>query len=162
VDMTDPASVAAMFDKAGLLDAVVSAAGDVEFSPLEQFTPERFMATLQSKLMGQINLVLAGLGKLSDGGSFTLTSGILDREPIRTGASAAAANGGLAGFVKGAAIEMPRGLRINVVSPGLLEASAAKYGSWFPGHEPVSSRRVGLAYARGVEGAASGQVITVD
>jgi len=64
--------------------------------------------------------------------------------------------------VKGAAIEMPRGLRLNVVSPGLLEASAERYGAWFPGHDPVSTKRVGLAFAKCVEGAGTGQVIAVD
>ncbi|MEP4029852.1 short chain dehydrogenase [Roseibium polysiphoniae] len=162
VDIADRSSVEAMYANAGAVDAVVCTAGDVHFSPLADFTSEDFMSTLREKVMGQVNLVLAGLERLPDGGSFTLTSGILDREPIRTGASAATANGALGGFVKAAAIEMSRGLRINVVSPGLLDVSAPKYGSWFSGHDPVSSRRVGLAYAKSVEDAATGQVIIVD
>jgi len=71
-------------------------------------------------------------------------------------------NAALAGFVTGAAIELPRGLRINVVSPGLLQVSAKKYEGFFPGHEPVSSERVGLAYAKSVEGAITGKVIIVE
>ncbi len=89
---------------------------------------------------------MAGLNKLTDNGSFTLTSGVLDRDPIKMGAGAATANAALSGFVKSAAIEMPRGLRINVFSPGLLDISAPKYGEWFPGHELVSKERVGLVY----------------
>jgi hypothetical protein len=46
---------------------------------------------------------------------------------------------------------MPRSLRLNVVSPGLLGTSVERYGRWFPGHEPVSSNRVGLAYAKSIE-----------
>ncbi|MEM8651309.1 MAG: short chain dehydrogenase, partial [Pseudomonadota bacterium] len=103
-----------------------------------------------------------GLDSVSDGGSFTLTSGVLDRDPIRMGTNAATANGALAGFVKSAAIELPRGLRVNVVSPGLLDVSAPRYGEWFHGHKPVSSHDVGLAYAKSVEGALTGQVIIVD
>jgi len=99
---------------------------------------------------------------IADCGSFTLTSGVLDRDPIRMGTSAATANGALAGFVTGAAIEMPRGLRINVVSPGMLDVSAPRYGAWFQGHKPVSSQDVGLAYAKCVEGALTGQVVIVD
>ena len=91
----------------------------------------------------------------------TLTSGVMDRDPIRSGVGGATANGALAGFVVGAAIEMPRGLRINVVSPGLLETSEARYGSFFPGHELVSPERVGLAYAKSVEGSNTGKVIVV-
>lgn len=110
---------------------------------------ETLMLGLRDKVMGQVNLVFAGLNSIGDGGSFTLTSGVLDRDPIRMGTGAAAANGALGGFVLGAAIEMPRGLRINVVSPGLLDVSVLRYGEWFPGHEPVSSKRVGLASPAG-------------
>jgi hypothetical protein len=109
-----------------------------------------------------VNLVLAGMNLVEDGGSFTLTSGVLDRDPVRMGVGAATANGAVGCFVRGAAIEMPRSLRINVVSLGLLEMSVPRYGSWFPGHEPVSSKRVGRAYAKSVEGAITGQVIIVE
>ena len=162
VDITDRASVDAMYAQVGQVDAVVSTAGDVHFGALPDFTQETFMVGLQNKVMGQVNLVLAGLDVLPDGGSFTLTSGVLDRDPIRMGTGAATANGALAGFVTGAAIEMPRGLRINVVSPGLLEVSVPRYGAWFPGHMPVSSQAVGQAYVKSVEGAITGQVIIVE
>jgi NAD(P)-dependent dehydrogenase (short-subunit alcohol dehydrogenase family) len=124
-------------------------------------TAADFRKGLDDKLMGQINLTLIGQHLLNDNGSITLTSGVLDRDPIRQGANAAAVNGALGAFVRSAAIELPRGLRINVVSPGLLEESVKKYDGFFPGHEPVSSARVGLAYAKSVEGAITGQVIIV-
>ena len=95
-------------------------------------------------------------------GSFTLTSGILSRDQIRQGANAAAVDAALDGFVAAAAIEMPRGLRINAVSPGLLAESAQAYDGFFPGHGPVSSARVGLAYVKSVEGALTGKVFCVD
>ena len=161
-DIADWVSLEAMYVTAGPVDAVVSAVGSVHFGLLTEFTEETFMAGLKHKVMGQINLVLIGLKHINDGGSFTLTSGVLNRDPIRMGAGAATANGALDGFVVGAAIEMPRGLRINVVSPGVLETSLERYGSWFPGHEPVASKRVGLAYAKSVEGAITGKVIIVE
>lgn len=162
IDMSDLSAIDDMYASVGQFDAVVATAGDVHFSALQEHTAETFMIGLRQKVMGQINLVLAGLRGIRDRGSFTLTSGVLDRDPIPMGTAAATANGALAGFVVGAAIEMPRGLRVNVVSPGLLDVSAPRYGAWFPGHDPVSSRRVGLAYAKSVEGALTGQVITVD
>jgi NAD(P)-dependent dehydrogenase (short-subunit alcohol dehydrogenase family) len=161
VDITDRASIEAMYKKVGKVDAVVSTAGHVHFGPLAQMTHDQFLSGLKDKLMGQVNLVLAGLPHVNDGGSFTLTSGVLDRDPIRAGTNASTVNAALAGFVTGAAIELPRGLRINVVSPGLLQVSAKKYEGFFPGHEPVSSDRVGLAYVKSVEGAITGQVIIV-
>ena len=125
-------------------------------------TPAQFRKGLDDKLMGQINLALIGQNHIADGGSITLTSGVVNRDPIRQGSNAAAVDGAIDAFVMAAAIEMPRGLRINAVSPGLLQESAAKYDGFFPGHEPVSSARVGLAFAKSVEGALTGQVIIVE
>ncbi len=161
-DIADRSSIEAMYRQAGPVDAVVSAVGQVHFGPLTDMTEEQVMLGLTNKVMGQINVVLVGMDHIADGGSFTLTSGVLDRDPIRMGAAAATANGALGGFVVGAAIEMPRGQRVNVVSPGLLQASVERYGDWFPGHNPVPSDRVGRAYAKSVEGAITGQVIIVE
>lgn len=162
VDLSDRTSIEAMYAKIGNLDAVISTAGDVHFGHLSDYTEETFMLGLKNKVMGQINLVLAGLDIINKNGSFTLTSGVLDRDPIKMGTAAATANGALGGFVVGAAIEMPRGLRINVVSPALLDVSVPRYGAWFPGHETVSAKQVGLAFAKSVEGANTGKVIVVD
>jgi NAD(P)-dependent dehydrogenase (short-subunit alcohol dehydrogenase family) len=161
VDLMKDDSVRAMYARLGKLDAVVCCAGHVHFGPVSAMTPEQFRKGLDDKLMGQVNLVLLGMAHVNDGGSFTLTSGVLDRDPVRQGANAAAVNGAIGAFVKGAAIEMPRGIRINAVSPGLLAESEKKYEGFFPGHEPVSSARVGLAYVKSVDGALNGQVITV-
>lgn len=161
VDVMSEDSVKAMFAKLGQVDAIVTCVGHVHFGPVATMSPEQFRKGLNDKLMGQVNLVLLGMNNVNDNGSFTLTSGILDRDPVRQGANAAAVNGAIGAFVKGAAIEMPRGIRINAVSPGLLEDSAVKYDGFFPGHETVSAARVGLAYAKSVDGALTGQVIAV-
>ncbi len=159
VDVMDEASVASMYEKLGRVDAVVACTGHSHFGPVADMTPKQFLDGLKDKVMGQINLVLLGLGHVNDGGSFTLTSGILSYEPIRQGSNAAACDGALDSFVIGAAIEMPRGIRINVVSPGLLDVAAKKYDGFFPGHRPVPSAEVGLAFAKSIEGAITGQVI---
>ena len=161
VDLTDPQSIARMFESVGKVDAVVACAGHTHFGPLATMTGEQFMKGINDKLMGQVNLVLIGKDHVNDNGSFTLTSGILDRDPIRQGANASAVNGALNAFVLSAAIEMPRGIRINVVSPGLLQDSAVKYDGFFPGHRPVSNQGVGLGYAKSVDGGITGKVIAI-
>lgn len=162
VDVTDEASVRAMFEKLGKVDAIVACTGNSYFGPVSTMTPQQFLDGMKDKVMGQINLALIGMAHVNDGGSITLTSGILARDPVRQGANAAATDGALDSFVIGAAIEMPRCLRINAVSPGLLEEAVAAYDGYFPGHAPVSSQRVGLAFVKSVEGAITGQVIKVD
>lgn len=162
VDLLDPKSIVKMYKDAGKLDAVVTCTGHAHFGPLAQMSGEQFMVGLKDKLMGQVNVVLVGQSLINDRGSFTLTGGVLDRDPIRMGANASAVNGALNAFALSAAIELERGIRINVVSPTVLEVSAKKYDGFFPGHSPVSSERVGLAYVKSVEGAITGQVIKLD
>ena len=160
-DMGDIAQVRALFERIGKVDAVVVAAGKLHFGPLAELTPEQFQVGLGSKLMGQVNVALVAQHYLSDGGSITLTSGIVAEQPIRYGAAASMTNAAVEGFVRGAAIELPRGLRINVISPTVLEESLEAYGPFFAGFEPAAASRVALAYRRSVEGAQTGQVYRV-
>ena len=161
LDLTDPDSIRAAYESAGPLDAVVSAAGKVKFAPLEEMQPADYEIGLRDKLMGQVGLVLAGRAHVAEGGSFTLTTGVLDADPIRQGSSASMVNGAINAFVVAAAIEMPRRQRINVVSPGVIEEAMAAYAPFFRGFEPVPAARAALAYAKSVEGAQTGQVYRV-
>ena len=157
-DIADIAQVKALFAKVGKVDAVVVAAGALHFAPLASFKPEDFHVGLNSKVMGQVNVATVAQEYLNDGGSITLTSGIVAEQPIRNGASASMVNSAVEGFARGAAIELPRGLRINVVSPTVLEESMGSYGPFFIGFEPAPAKRVALSYARSVDGAQTGQV----
>ena len=161
-DIEDADSILKMYRQVGKVDAVVSAVGHGHFGPVDGMTGEQFMQGIVHKVLPQVNLVLLGFDYVNDGGSFTLTSGVLNRDPIRGGASAAAANGALDGFVRGAAVDMPRGIRINSVSPEVLEVSRERYDGFFRGHHHVSGEAVGLAYSKAVEGCVNGQVLIVD
>jgi NAD(P)-dependent dehydrogenase (short-subunit alcohol dehydrogenase family) len=166
IDVTDVASIERALDAAGPLDAVVSAVGEVAFAPLAQIEAapletSAYGVGLRSKLMGQVNLTLAARGRLRDGGSITLTTGVLACDPIVAGSSASMVNGALEAFVRAAAIELPRGLRINAVSPTVLTESMGAYGAFFRGFESVPAARVTLAYSRSVEGAQTGRIYTV-
>jgi len=161
VRIEDHADVVALFERTGPVDGVVVAAGDLHFGPLTDMTPEQFHVGLNSKLMGQVNVALAAQHKLSDGGVITLTSGSVGTHPIRYGANASTVNRAVEGFVLGAAIELPRGLRINLVDPTVLTESMPQYGAYFPGYEPVDASRVALAYARSVEGPETGKTYRV-
>jgi NAD(P)-dependent dehydrogenase (short-subunit alcohol dehydrogenase family) len=95
----------------------VCAAGQAKFAPLSQLSEADFRYCLDNKLMGQVNLVRLGFEHVADGGSFTLTTGILARLPMPGGAAISLVNAGVEGFVRGAALEAPRGIRVNSVSP---------------------------------------------
>lgn len=161
VNLLDPASIERLFDDLGEFDAVISAFGSAPFRAAPDLTPADLAAAFEGKVLSQLNLVRIGLEHVNDGGSFTLTSGILAREAIPTGAAAAMANGAVESFVMSAAGEMPRGIRLNAVSPSVL-ASAPAYFDAFPGFEPVSDERVGRAFVRSVEGIATGRIYALD
>jgi NAD(P)-dependent dehydrogenase (short-subunit alcohol dehydrogenase family) len=161
LDITDPATIRAAFEQAGELDAVVSTAGKVRFAPFAEMQRADYAIGLKDKLMGQVELVLIGREFLRDGGSFTLSTGVLDSDPIREGSSASMVNGAINAFVMAAAIEMPRGLRINAVSAGVIEEAMGDYAPYFRGFEPVPAARAALAFAKSVEGARTGQVFRV-
>jgi len=161
-DIENIVSIRAMYEQIGKVDAVVSAVGHGYFGMVNEMTSEQFMQGISGKVLPQVNLVLEGFDYINDGGSFTLTSGVLNRDPISGGTCAAAANGALDGFVIGAAVDMPRGIRINAVSPEILEVSREKYDGYFPGHFHVSNEAVGLAYSKAVEGCLNGQVFIVE
>lgn len=160
-DFSQPGAVAKLFEAVGKVDAIVSTAGNLHFGPLTEMTAEQFNLGLQDKLLGQVQLALIGQKYLTDGGSITLTAGILSIEPIRNGANATAVNAAIEGFVAAAAIELPRGLRINAVSPTILTESVGVYGPFFPGFDTVPAERAARGYQRGVEGAQTGRVYRV-
>jgi NAD(P)-dependent dehydrogenase (short-subunit alcohol dehydrogenase family) len=162
MDIEDIDSIRAMYKRVGNVDAVVSAVGHVHFGPVHEMSSDQFMEGILGKALPQVNLVLEGFDYVNDGGSFTVTSGVTNRDPIRGGSCAAAANGALDGFVRGAAVDMPRGIRINAVSPEVLESCRALYDGFFPGHVHVSNEAVGLAFCKAVEGCLSGQVLIVE
>lgn len=161
IDLTSERSVGALLDAVGPLDAIVSTTGGLHLGPLEETSAEQFNAGLQGKLLGQVRLALLGQRFLNDGGSITLTASMDGIEPIRQGANASVVAAALEAFAMAAAVELPRGLRINVVSPTLLTESVDSFGALFPGAETVSGERVARAYQRSVEGAQTGRTYRV-
>jgi NAD(P)-dependent dehydrogenase (short-subunit alcohol dehydrogenase family) len=111
--------------------------------------------------MGQVNLALAARDHLNDGGSITLMAGVLSRTPIAYGSSASMVNAAVEAFAMAAAIEMPRGIRINAVSPTVVEESMTDFGPFFRGHDPVPALRVGRAFSRSIEGLETGKTYLV-
>ena len=160
LDITLPESIERFFEQTGKFDALVSATGSAHFGPLNTMKDADFRTGINSKLMGQINLVLAGQHYVNPKGSFTLTSGILSEDPILLGANLSAVNGAINAFVKAAAIELENDVRINSISSGVFEESP-DYFPYFPGHIPVQMDRVTQAYIKSVLGAITGEVIKV-
>lgn len=160
VDIQDSQSIKNLFEKVGEFDALVSTTGKAAFKKVTEIEQQDWDLSLGNKLLGQINLVQIGSKYINDGGSFTLTTGILNVEPIAMGSIAATVNAGLEGFIKAATLEY-KNFRINTVSPTVVEEALDKYGPFFVGYKPVKAKEVANAYLKSVAGIANGEVIKV-
>ncbi len=108
-----------------------------------------------------MSVVLEGLKYLGPDVSYTLTTGLLNVDPIPSGSVAALVNAGIEGFAKAAAIDVPARQRINVVSPALLTESVAQYQGFFHGHASVDAAVVAKAYRKSIFGGRNGHVFKV-
>lgn len=157
VDISQKSSIEKLFREVGTFDALVCAAGVARFGPLSDLSDEDFQLGVSSKLMGQVNLVRVGLNYIRDNGSFTLTSGVLSRQPIPGSAAISTVNAGIEGFVHAAALELPRGVRINAVSPPWVKETMEALG--MNGSSGMPAERVAQAYLASISGTRSGNVI---
>ncbi|WP_329172349.1 short chain dehydrogenase [Streptomyces sp. NBC_01477] len=155
-DLEDPASLDALFGQVTDLDAVVCCAASGPLVDLESAADEDFAAGLRGKLLGQVALARRAVRHLRDGGSITLTGGTFSA-PMAGGSLGALVNSGLEGFVRNAAGELPRGLRINLVSPGWIRETLEGMGA--DGSAGTPAAEVARAYVAAVEGGAQGQTV---
>jgi NAD(P)-dependent dehydrogenase (short-subunit alcohol dehydrogenase family) len=157
VDIGSADSIKKLYEAIGPVDAVVSAAGLAKFAPLDQLTDEDFLLSVNNKLMGQVNLVRIGCRYVRDNGSFTVTSGVLSREPMKGSAAISLVNAGLDGFVRAATLELPRGMRVNAVSPVWVKETLKALG--MDSATGMPAQQVALAYVESVEGTRNGEVL---
>ena len=160
VDMTDEQSIRRFYEDNGPFDAVAVCAGYAPFDHVTSLKLDDFSAAASGKLLGQIRLVLNGMSHVNDGGSFTLISGILAQCPVAGSATASAANGGIESFTVAASTELPRGQRINTISPTVLQESSQSH-SLFRGFKQVPASDVADAYLRSIDGVETGKIFRV-
>lgn len=158
VDTTSAKSIEEMFAKIGTFDALISTAGETFVGPWKNLNDQTFKKGIEGKMMGQINLVLIGQHYINPKGSFTLITGALTHEPQINFANASAANGAVEGFVRAAAIELSNGIRINAVSPTVIENSP-HYFPYFPGEIPTTMKQLEFGFKKSLFGAVTGHII---
>ena len=157
INIDDPATIRSLFDKVQGVDAVICCAGNATFKPFSELTDADYELGLRSKLMGQVSGARIAKDHLRERGSIVLTTGVLAMHPMAGSASISLVNAGLEGFVRAAALEMPRGLRINAVSPPWVKETLIKFGM-DPNSGPSGGGR-GEGTVAAVEGKHQGQVL---
>lgn len=161
VDFSDSNSMQSMFKTIGKVDAIVAIAGEAKWDKFSNLSEEDFYIGIKSKLMGQVNVVRIGKDYLNQGGSVTLSTGILADDPVDMTTSAAMVNGAIHSFVRAVNLELENGIRINAVCSDLVEDSYEKYKDYFPGNTPVPMHKIVDGYIKSIEGKITGRIIRI-
>jgi len=156
VDLGNSDSIRQLFKEVGSVDAIISTAGLANFAPLEKLTDADYQLALSNKLMGQVNLVRLAGSVLNEGGSVTLTSGVLSRQPIPGSASISMVNGALESYVKAAVLELSA-YRVNVVAPVFVKETMEMMG--MDSGTGLSAADTAKAYVAAVEGSMTGETL---
>ncbi|NTY59326.1 SDR family NAD(P)-dependent oxidoreductase [Mycolicibacterium sphagni] len=121
VDVTDEASVAALFEKIGPVDIVVNTAGFGGFGRITEQPVEDFRAIVDCCLTGGFIVMKHAGRQLRDGGSLVSITSLNARLAAPGMSAYCSAKAGLAMLTQVAALELgPRGIRVNAVSPGFV------------------------------------------
>jgi NAD(P)-dependent dehydrogenase (short-subunit alcohol dehydrogenase family) len=159
VDLRSKASIENLFKKCGRVDGVVCTAGAVRFGRVNEATDDDFIFCINNKLLLQVNLVRLAIRYLNPKGFITLTTGMLGQEPLPSTVPAAMVNAALEGFVRAAALDVKKGIRINAVSPIFINITARKMGLTDVG--TMTKAETAKAYLASVDGNMNGQVLDV-
>ena len=130
-DVTSSAEVDAAFEQAtkvlGQLDAVAHCVGSILLKPAHLTTDEEWSATLNLNLNSAFYVARAATRAMQrTGGSIALVSSVAARLGLANHEAIAAAKGGVQSLaLSAAATYAPRGIRVNVVAPGLVDTPLA-------------------------------------
>jgi len=151
---TDKKSVSDMFNTIGTFDALICVAGrDSIFKDFEELEDDDYRYGFERKFLGQVGFVTLGQKFINDNGSFTFTGGFLSHYPRPTSAATGPLNAAIDTFVKTTAPLLPRGIRLNVVSPApVVEPNRIKRGL-------VTAEQTARVFVKAINGSMSGQVL---
>ena len=153
-DYTVSESVSGMFEKIGEFDSLISViGGDSVFKPFAELNDEDYRYGYERKFLGQIRFLKLGESFVRDNGSFIFTSGFLSQYPNPFSIATGPLNAAIDTYVTNAASLLPRGIRINVVSPAPIVEPGQE------GKGVVTAAETAKLYVEAVEGNITGKVL---
>ncbi|MBJ7289320.1 SDR family NAD(P)-dependent oxidoreductase [Williamsia sp.] len=134
VDITDEASVAALFDDHDAPDAVVNSAGISTFGRITDLDVEQFRSVVDTDLTGGFLVMKHAGRRLVDGGALVSITSLNARQPAVGMSAYCSAKAGLVMLTQVGALELgPRGIRVNAVSPGFVHTPLTDPATMVPG-----------------------------
>ena len=153
-DYTDAESVQTMFKTIGAYDALVTVVGgDSTFRQFDELSDNDYRYGFERKFLGQVRLLRLGQSTIRDGSSITFTSGFLSHYPNPASIATGPLNTTVDTFVENIAPLLPRGIRINVVSPAPVVDPGRE------GRGLVTATECAKFYVDAINGTMSGQVL---
>ncbi len=123
IDITDDQSIAALADRVGAVDHVVSTASARARGKLPELQRESLLQSFDTKVVGPTMLAKHFAGQINPGGSFVLFSGVhafkLNVGYLGVGIT----NGAVDFLTRWLAVELAP-IRVNAISPGVIDTGA--------------------------------------
>ena len=153
-DYTDAADVQTMFTQIGAFDALITVVGnDSVFKPYAELAEADYLYGFERKFLSQIRLLKLGQPFVRDKGVFVFSSGFLSHYPHPMSGATGPLNAAIDAFVKITAPLLPRGIRLNVVSPAPVVEPGRE------GRGLVTAQEAAQYYVEAVEGDMTGKVL---
>lgn len=112
-------------DRFGQVDGIVSNAGQITHIPIEELSLEEWNRIVTANLTGPFLLVQRFLPLLPSGASIVLVGSKVAQVGLPGATAYTASKAGLTGLARSLCKELgPRGIRVNVLAPGVIETEA--------------------------------------
>jgi NAD(P)-dependent dehydrogenase (short-subunit alcohol dehydrogenase family) len=123
LDITDDASIAALADRVGRLDHVVSTASARARGKLPELQRENLLQSFDTKVLGPTMLAKHLAAQINPGGSFVLFSGVHAFKHNVGYLGVGITNGAVDFLTRWLAVELAP-IRVNAISPGVIDTGA--------------------------------------
>lgn len=159
VDIESKDSIEQLLKSVGPVDGIISTTGGAGMGPFHTHSDEAIAFSINSKLKGQMDLIRLGVHHVKDNGFIIVTSGSATHEFMPGASLVTMTNAGIEGYVRAINVEQYKGIRINAVSPSLVEESAKLYN--FDIEHTIPAADTASVYKMLIESDESGIVVDV-